>query len=378
VKKPTVISTFSGCGGSSLGYKLAGGDVRVALEWDKWAVMTYTLNFLCCQLVKGLVSQPLNDSGTTVFEADICEVTAEQLLDAAGLEKGELDVFDGSPPCQGFSTSGKRITDDPRNQLFMQFVRLLRGMMPRGFVMENVSGLVKGQMKLVFVEVLRELRESGYRVKARVLNAMHYGVPQSRQRLIFVGIREDLGIDPDHPIAETVPPITAEEALRDLEHDPEEIAWLHSQAQDRSSFWMWDYMAPGTYGDKITPGKNFNAWKAHPRRPSPTICKEAGNLGRSGPMHWISKRRFTVAEFRRLFTFPDDFEFPKVSESDLSQYKKVVGQMGNSVPPQFMRAIASRVFQLIGGGTDARQGSEADAGAEEEKVPAEAQGEAEV
>ena len=108
------------------------------------------------------------------------------------LKPGELDVLDGSPPCQGFSTAGKRRMDDGRNQLFREYVRLLRGLRPKVLVMENVSGMVKGKMKLIFAEIMRELKASGYKVSARLMNAMHFGVPQSRERMIFIGIREDL------------------------------------------------------------------------------------------------------------------------------------------------------------------------------------------
>ena len=94
-----------------------------------------------------------------------------------GLEPGELDVLDGSPPCQGFSTAGRRNMEDGRNQLFKEYVRLLRGLRPKVLVMENVSGMVKGKMKLIFAEIMRELKASGYTVSARLMNAMYYGVP---------------------------------------------------------------------------------------------------------------------------------------------------------------------------------------------------------
>ena len=168
----TVISTFSGCGGSSLGYQLAGGKVRLAVEFNDNAVATYRLNF----------------PNTPIYHGDIGKLTVEECCELAGIEPGELDILDGSPPCQGFSTAGKRDFGDDRNQLFCEYVRLLRGLQPRAFVMENVSGMVKGKMKRIFAECLRELKVSGYKVRARVLNAMYYNVPQSRQRLIFVGV----------------------------------------------------------------------------------------------------------------------------------------------------------------------------------------------
>lgn len=174
---PTVISLFAGCGGSSLGYSMAGYRELLAVEWDDHAVETFRLNF----------------PDIPVYHGDIAELSVEECLRLAGLAgPGDLDVLDGSPPCQGFSTAGKRKMEDGRNSLFKEYVRLLRGLKPKTLVMENVSGLVKGKMKLVFAEIIQELKESGYYVSARLMNAMHYGVPQSRQRLIFVRVREDL------------------------------------------------------------------------------------------------------------------------------------------------------------------------------------------
>ncbi len=173
---PTVVSLFAGCGGSSLGYSMAGFRELLAVEWDGHAVETFKLNF----------------PGVPVWQGDIAELSVEECLRLTGLKPGELDVLDGSPPCQGFSTAGKRKMDDGRNQLFQEYVRLLRGLQPKVLVMENVSGMVKGKMKLIFVEILKELKASGYKVSARLMNAMYFGVPQSRERMIFIGVREDL------------------------------------------------------------------------------------------------------------------------------------------------------------------------------------------
>lgn len=186
-----VITTFAGCGGSSLGYKWAGGKVLAAVEWDDNAVATYRLNHL----------------ETPVLHRDIATVTAQELLDITGLRAGELDIFDGSPPCQGFSSAGKRQIDDPRNSLFKEYVRLLRGLQPKVFVMENVSGMVKGHMKHIFAIVMRELKASGYQVKCQLMNAMYFGVPQSRERVIFIGVRDDLSLQPSHPHAEANLPL---------------------------------------------------------------------------------------------------------------------------------------------------------------------------
>ena len=173
---PTVISLFAGCGGSSLGYSMAGYRELLAVEWDDHAVATFKLNF----------------PDVPVYHGDIAKLSVEECLRLAGIGPGELDVLDGSPPCQGFSTAGKRRMDDGRNTLFLEYVRLLRGLRPKVLIMENVSGMVQGKMKLIFAEILKELKESGYHVSARLMNAMYYGVPQSRQRMIFVGVREDI------------------------------------------------------------------------------------------------------------------------------------------------------------------------------------------
>ena len=173
---PTVISLFAGCGGSSLGYSMAGYRELLAVEWDDHAVETFRLNF----------------PDVPVWHGDIAELSVEECLRIAGIKPGEFDVLDGSPPCQGFSTAGKRKMDDGRNQLFREYVRLLRGLQPKVLVMENVSGMVKGKMKLIFAEIMRELKASGYQVSARLMNAMYFGVPQSRERMIFIGVREDI------------------------------------------------------------------------------------------------------------------------------------------------------------------------------------------
>lgn len=157
---------------------MAGFRELLAVEWDDNAVQTFKLNF----------------PDVPVYHGDISKLSVEEALRLSGLKVGELDVLDGSPPCQGFSTAGKREFGDSRNQLFREYVRLLRGLRPKVCVMENVSGMVKGKMKLIFAEVLRELKASGYRVKARLLNAMYFGVPQSRERMIFVGVRGDLTV----------------------------------------------------------------------------------------------------------------------------------------------------------------------------------------
>lgn len=297
----TVVSTFAGCGGSSTGYVWAGGKVLLAVEWDANAVQTYRLNY----------------PDTPVYHGDIAKLSVEEALRLTGLQPGELDIFDGSPPCQGFSTAGKRDFTDDRNQLFREYVRLLRGLKPKVFVMENVSGMVKGKMKLIFVDILRELKASGYKVVARLLNAKYFGVPQSRERMIFVGVREDLGIEPTHPKAQ-MRPITVREVI------------------------------PGAVS-VATNNSRISVWKGADRSVSPTITKTVGNdKGGMIEIEYV-KRLFSIAELKRLASYPDAYRF-------IGTFIEQWARIGNSVPPMFMYHIAAHIRDNILVRTEAADG----------------------
>lgn len=308
---PTVISTFAGAGGSSLGYSMAGFRELLAVEWDDNAVATFKLNF----------------PDVPVYHGDIAKLSVEQVLEMTGLQPGELDVFDGSPPCQGFSTAGKRVIDDPRNQLFREYVRLLRGLKPKVFVMENVSGMVKGKMKLVFVEILKELKASGYKVSARLLNAMYFNVPQSRERMIFIGVRDDLGVEPSHPRAEGMP-VTARCAIEGVNNK------TFNRPLATVATAIWNHVKPGQNGTHYRKNYYMNSLKVDPSKPMPTIPKIIPGGG--GHMHWAEKRSLTIEEAKRGGSFPDQYHFVGKFET---QWERI----GNSVPPLFMRSIARHI-----------------------------------
>lgn len=323
---PTVISTFAGGGGSSLGYHMAGYRELLAVEWDDNAVQTLRLNF------------PHLD----IYHGDIAKLSVDEVLKRTGLEPGQLDVFDGSPPCQGFSTAGKRDMGDERNQLFREYVRLLRGLRPKCFVMENVSGMVKGKMKLIFVEILRELKASGYKVSARLLNAMHYGVPQSRERMIFIGVRDDLGIEPSHPVGSNAL-ITLRNALSGLSETVQDTAschlWIDEQARKTKM---------STVIHKIQPGCRTRATGQYVRLEwdivSPTITKP-GMDGLSPYLanmhcHPSQDRTLSIREMARVASFCDVFMF-------VEPLKHGASRIGNSVPPLLMRAVAGHIRDKI-------------------------------
>jgi len=189
-----VVSTFSGCGGTCLGYEMAGFKILWASEFIPAAQEVYRLNH----------------PETILDTQDIRQVTGASILKQLGLRQGEVDVLEGSPPCAAFSTSGRREhhwgqvvsysdTKQRVDDLFDEFIRIVSEVQPKVFVAENVSGLVKGVAKGYFKGILASMRQLNYRVEARLLNAAWLGVPQSRERLFFLGVRNDLDKQPAFP-----------------------------------------------------------------------------------------------------------------------------------------------------------------------------------
>jgi DNA (cytosine-5)-methyltransferase 1 len=312
---PTVISTFAGCGGSSLGYHLAGFRELLAVEWDNNAVETFKMNF----------------PDVPVYHGDIAKLTGAECMRLAGVGLGELDVFDGSPPCQGFSMAGKRKFDDPRNSLFKEFARLLRELQPKVFVMENVTGMIKGYMKQAYLTIIAELRACGYRCKGEVLNAMYYNVPQSRERVIIIGVRNDLEIEPSHPKPQTAPvPMRLCPVIGDTPK-------LQGVELER-----FDHIPPGgNYQDlpsRLVNGKakfsNFHR-RLHPDKPSFTVGKEE-HFSSGRFYHWSEPRRISDRELQWIASYPENYTF-------IGNGHQIHERIGNSVPPNLMRAIAEHI-----------------------------------
>jgi site-specific DNA-cytosine methylase len=214
--------------------------------------------------------------------ADITRLDPADLMEASGIGPGELDLLDGSPPCQGFSTAGKRQFDDPRNALFLEFCRMLRSLRPRTFVMENVSGVAKGPMRILFREITRELRACGYDVSCRLVDASWLGVPQVRKRLIWIGTRSDLGLAAKHPV-----PLWRQPSVLDAIGDliGADLAWIEQH---------------GPVGGKR---------RAHDARgPSPTV---SGGSAAGGPRGRLVLERDTEGRMRR-----GDFNPSNIREMD--------------------------------------------------------------
>lgn len=318
----TVVSTFAGCGGSSLGYKLAGFKELLAIDFEENAVETFKMNF----------------PEVPVWQRDVATVTGQEILDALGLKKGELDVFDGSPPCQGFSMSGKRKVTDARNNLFAEYIRLITELEPKVFVAENVVGMTRGPMKGMFNEILRSMHALDYDVKAKIMNAKYYNVPQSRPRVIFIGVRKDIGVASfPEPNMKT---ISAGEAVKGV------VPTLYKKLEkDWFTFDLWRRMKLGSSGEDVHPkgkGKAFNLVKVSPFKPCPTIPKtlSLGDRRFGAHLHWSEPRTLSIEEVKRVSSFPDDF---KLTGSLEEQWARI----GNAVMPNMMRAIAEHISKNI-------------------------------
>ena len=187
----TVVSTFSGGGGSSTGYKLAGGDVKCVVEFQKIGIQTYLANY----------------PNTKFFCKDIRKVTGEQILKRIKMAPGELDIFDGSPPCPPFSMSGSKrdgwnktkkvygFQQSNIEDLSFDVVRLVNVVQPKVFICENVKGLTMAYAYDHFQTIMDKFTDCGYEVDWKVMNSKDYGVPQGRERVFIVGVRDDVIVD---------------------------------------------------------------------------------------------------------------------------------------------------------------------------------------
>lgn len=338
-----VASTFSGCGGSCVGWREAGFEVRWANEFVRHAAVCYRLNF----------------PDTVIDPRDVRRVDPEDVLLALGMEVGELDVLEGSPPCDPFSLAGKRDKGWSRQKnyfgktqrtddLTMEFVRLLAALQPRAFVVENVKGLVQGRAKGYFREIFRAMQGAGYKVKCRVLDAQYLGVPQHRERAIFVGVRDNLAAEPAHPRPRT-PPIPLAVALPHLAMVEEPVTGTITKAGippggtrriDPAVKPMVTVQSGGErqFVVRSRRGPGFRVEQDSVEQPSRTITCETDAMlvvekGIAGPVLASAPRRFTIPELLVICGFPPDFRMT-------GSYTQRWERLGNSVPPPMMRAVA--------------------------------------
>lgn len=329
-----VCSTFSGGGGSCLGYRMAGYRVLYANEFVEEACKTYKANH----------------PNSFLDSRDIRTVTGKDILEKIGLEKGELDIFDGSPPCCAFSTAGKREAgwgkareySDGKKQviddLFFEYARLVNEIQPKVFIAENVSGLAKGKAKGYLKLIYNALKDNGYNVSVSILNAKFFGVPQSRERTIFIGVRNDLNIEPKYPKPRNqIVPLRA--ALTGLEQDENQRQYLIEINKKYATGKELEKL-PKNPKRMLESDKYFSLHRESMYTPCSTVCASHGSPGIAGIRHPLEDRQFTIPELKRIMSIPDDFILT-------GTYPQQWERLGRMVPPLMMKAISETVRDEI-------------------------------
>lgn len=350
--KFNLLSLFSGCGGLDLGFEMAGlaavmgKDVMEAAMSDK-KIFDENIN---------------NNVFNTIYVNDIFDEARETYEKNAGryiyMDKSDIrkikdfpkaDIVLGGFPCPGFSEAGPRLVDDKRNFLYLHFIRCLMQSKPKIFVAENVKGMMTLGKGEVFNQIVEDFSAAGYTVYHKLLNSAEYGVPQIRERVILVGIRNDVDFEYSHPepthgyaVDGLKEVVTLRDAIGDLEENP------------------GDYFT-GSYSTIFMSRNRKKSWD----QPSFTIQasgRQAPIHPGGAPMEHIGKdkyvfsdgeennRRLSVKEIARIQTFPDWYEFSRGQNTKKNENAKldlVYKQIGNAVPVRLAIAVALPIAEWV-------------------------------
>lgn len=342
------VSLFSGCGGLDLGLKQAGFRLLLGVDNDPICAVSHRTNF----------------KGSSFFEGSVLELTQRKLDELLDGNSSSVDLVAGGPPCPPYSKSRfwqpdkPRALNDPMGAETMEgYLRVLRHLRPRSFLLENVPGLAYKVHRDALDLIIRRAKRLGYSCSWRVINAADYGVPQMRERFFIVGMRDGsfewpepthadpakLSVDDDR-----VPWVTAGQAIKDLDTENNE--------NDRS------HVAGGRYHDllcQVPPGDNylfFTSKRGHPNPKfewrsrywsfllklspdSPSWTIQATRSNNMGPFHWRS-RILRIEEIMRLQSFPDHWRLAGTIEQ---QWR----QVGNAVPPLLAKAIGMQLRRSL-------------------------------
>ena len=340
-----ILDLFCGCGGLSYGFELEGYQIVAGI--DSWGDALNTFK--------------LNHKNSLAIEYDLANPNYESLSKSIG---SSIDLIVGGPPCQGFSISGHRNPEDPRNKLYIGFVEAVDFFKPKAFLMENVPNLASMKKGEILRNVIREFTDLGYTLSYKIMLASDYGVPQNRKRLVMVGLKGAQSFvfpeaqTPDHKV-------TCEEAIGDLSENsisngndyPSKALTQYQESMRKLSKGLFNHqisehsiqtksiiaLVPdgGNYKhlpEHLRSTRKVNiAWtRFNSKKPSLTI-----DTGHRHHFHYKFDRVPTVRESARLQSFPDRFIF---LGSKTSQYK----QVGNAVPPMLGAALAKSLKKHLG------------------------------
>lgn len=354
IKMHKFIDLFCGCGGFTQGFVQAGYYPLLGVDMWNDATTTYKHNFPASEII--------ND--------DIANISTEGLLQAANVSAAEVDGIIGGPPCQGFSISGKRLIDDPRNVLYKSFVEFVGDIQPKFFVMENVPGLVSMAKGAVRDAVIEDFASRGYNVSWKILASDDYGVPQHRRRVFFVGLNRDVFGEKyfEFPNPIEGEKITCKAAISDLDFISDEVALPdettyelppvsdYQKQMRKGSNVLWNHVAtihnaktkeiiamvPDGGNYQSLPQELWSTRKVHiawTRMDSTRPCFTI-DTGHNHHFHYKENRVPTVRESARIQSFPDSFEFIGIKTSQLKQ-------VGNAVPPLLAKAIARSLESIL-------------------------------
>ena len=357
--KFNVISTFAGGGGSSTGYRLAGGKILCINEFVEEAQNTYRENY----------------PDTPILPGDIKELSGKDFLDIANIGVGELDILDGSPPCSAFSVAGKlshsrdgkhsdgwgqtkNYSDGKMveniEDLFFEFLRVADDIKPKVIIAENVKGLTIGEAKEYFNKIQNTFEDIGYDVVAKVLDSRYFGISQTRTRVFFIGVRNDItekaGLNfmtIGNVFPQELPDVVPlKDALIGLEYDEEEVKYL-TEKFSKTAYWRdtgskmeIDPPKVLTGMDYHPKGHHFNLKRVSQYQPAPTLTAMGSNDTTAGAFHWAEPRKLTLGELKRIQSLPDDFKLT-------GKWNQKSERIGRMVPPLMMKVIADSVYNKI-------------------------------
>ena len=316
-----IVSLFAGCGGLDKGFEQAGFNIIWANEYDESIHATYRLNH----------------PNTELNTSDIRTLTGKDIPDCDGII--------GGPPCQAWSEGGKGLgIEDPRGQLFLDYIRIVQEKKPKFFLIENVQGILDEKHKASFDYFMSKLSLAGYKITYELLNAADYKIPQDRNRVFFVGIRKDLKNKYVFPDAACHTPITLRQAIGDITEQPrffcdERVSCENLERANHDVY-------TGPYDAKYMARNRVRSWDElsftmqaqarnapqHPQAPKMTFISSNKRIFAKGCESLY--RRLSVRECARIQTFPDSFHF--IYDDVKDGYKMV----GNAVPPRLAWFLA--------------------------------------
>lgn len=367
---PTIIDLFSGCGGMSWGLQKAGFNTLAGIDNTSYALKTFKYNH----------------KEAVAINADMTKLDPEKVMEQLGLKRGELDCIVGGPPCQGFSKnvpSTYRFLEDPRNLLFVEYIRFVKAFNPKVVVMENVAEIYNAYSGEVKEEIESSLENLGYKVITKVLYAPDFGVPQRRRRCIFFASRT--GVDPTFPepafaeqgsttlFGEIKKYRSAWSAISDLPvlqdgegHEPmayDKKPENEFQVEMREdSEHLYDHIAKKLRPTQFARMSSIKAGQGLKDLPpdlrpksgysgaygrldfemiAPTITRWVFHPGSGRYGHPREARLLTIREAARIQTFSDDFRF-------IGTYVEKASQIGNAVPPMLMFTFSQKIREVLG------------------------------